>query len=141
VSTDRKRYKTQWTAQFYAAAELTRRDYLVSFTFGNAPVIDLLVVSPQGEHFMVDVKGLSSKNFWLVQEHEPQDDLFYILVHLPSDSQPPNFYILTSRDMMKEINALKKQTVDAGKTWTGSGAGINWGTALDYKDRWDSFPA
>jgi hypothetical protein len=53
-----KRYKTQWAAQFYAAAELTRRGYLVSLTLGNAPVADLLAVSPSGKHFMVDVKGL-----------------------------------------------------------------------------------
>lgn len=140
MSTDRKRYRTQWAAQFYAAAELTRRGYLVSFTLGNAPVVDLLVVSPKNEHFMIDVKGLSSKNFWLVKEHEPQDDLFYILVYLPSDSQPPNFYIISSKEMAKEINALKQQTIDAGKDWTGSGAGINWGTAVPFKDRWNLLP-
>lgn len=141
MSTNQRRYRTQWAAQFYAAAELTRRGYLASFTLGNAPIIDLVVVSPNDkQRFMVDVKGLSSKNFWLVREHEPQDDLFYILVYLPSDFQPPNFYIMTSKDMAKEINTLKKQTIDAGKTWTGRGTGINWGAALPYKDQWNLFP-
>ena len=56
-----KRYQTQWAGQFYVAAELTRRGYLVSLTLGNAPVVDLLVVSPDGEHFGVDVKGQSTR--------------------------------------------------------------------------------
>ena len=57
------RYKTQWATQFYAAAELTRRGYLVSLTFGNAAVSDLHVQSPDGVLFTVDVKGQSSRNF------------------------------------------------------------------------------
>jgi hypothetical protein len=136
-----KRYRTQWATQFYAAAELTRRGYLVSFTLGNAPVVDLLAVSPQNNHFMIDVKGLSSKNFWLVQERKPKDDLYYILVYLPPDFQSPHFYILTSAYLMQEIGKLKNATIEAGKRWVDSGAGINWGTALDYKDRWELLPA
>jgi hypothetical protein len=136
-----KRYRTQWAAQFYAAAELTRRGYLVSLTLGNAPVADLLVVSPSGKHFMVDVKGLSSKNFWLAQEREPQDDLYFILVYLPSEFQPPSFYVLSSAELVKAIKALKAQTLAAGKKWVESGAGINWGTALEYQNRWELLPA
>ncbi len=140
MGADRKRYRTQWAAQFFAAAELTRRGYLVSFTLGNAPVVDLMAVSPSGTHFEIDVKGLSSKNFWLVQEREPRDDLFYILVYLPPDYHPPNFYIFTSKVLMENIRAQKTQTLESGKKWIDSGAGINWRTALEYQDRWDLFP-
>ena len=38
-----KRYCVQWAAQFFVAAELTRRGYIVSFTLGNAPETDLHV--------------------------------------------------------------------------------------------------
>ena len=55
-----KRYRTQWATQFYVAAELTRRGYLVSLTFGNAAVSDLLVSSPSGNNFTVDTKGQST---------------------------------------------------------------------------------
>lgn len=57
------RFSTRWSAQFYVAAELTRRGYLVSLTLGNALFADPLVVSPAGVHFMVDVKGQSTRNF------------------------------------------------------------------------------
>jgi hypothetical protein len=140
MSADRKRYRTQWAAQFFAAAELTRRGYLVSFTLGNAPVVDLMAVSPTGTHFEIDVKGLSSKNFWLTQERESRDDLFYILVYLPPDYRPPNFYIFTSKVLMENIRVLKTQTLESGKKWIDRGAGINWRTALEYQDRWDLFP-
>jgi len=46
MSSQTRKYLPQWACQFYAAAELTRRGYLVSLTFGNAPVADLLVVNP-----------------------------------------------------------------------------------------------
>lgn len=70
MSKQNLRYRTQWTSQFYAAAELTRRGYLVSLTFGNAPVSDLLVRSLDDNQFSVDVKGQSTKNFWLIQRRE-----------------------------------------------------------------------
>ena len=135
-----KRYRTQWAAQFYAAAELTRRGYLVAFTLGNAPATDLLAISTGGVKFMVDVKGLSSKNFWLVREREPQDDLYYVLVYLPSDLKLPEFFILKSGELMDAIKKLKKQTHAAGKKWVDSGAGIDWGTALSYGNRWNILP-
>jgi hypothetical protein len=140
MNTQQKKYRTQWTAQFYAAAELTRRNYIVSFTLGNAPVVDLHVVCPQGDHFMVDVKGLSNHNFWLVREREPQVDLFYILVYIPETSQPPEFFILSSKEMMDGIESLRTKTIKAGKNWNPSGAGLNWGGALEFKDRWGSLP-
>jgi hypothetical protein len=54
---------------------LTRCGYFVSLTLGNAQVADLLVVSPEGKHFMVDVKGQSTRNFWLIQHRESMNDL------------------------------------------------------------------
>lgn len=79
VTLQSRKYQTQWAAQFYAAAELTRRGYLVSLTFGNASEIDLLAVSPSGKHFAVDVKGQSTRNFWLIQQRKNRDDLYFIV--------------------------------------------------------------
>jgi len=135
-----KRYHTQWSAQFFAAAELTRRGYLVSLTLGNAPAIDLVVVSPKGTHFAVDVKGLSSPNFWLIAERLCQPDLYFMLVHVPASDDHPDFYILRSESVMTEIAKLRQQTLDSGKKWVESGAGLNWGAALPFKDRWDLLP-
>lgn len=136
-----KRYFTQWAAQFFAAAELTRRGYLVSMTFGNAPDVDLFARGPQGSHFDVDVKGLSSHNFWLLQERVSRADLYYILVHVPKAPDRPSFFVLTSGEAMTEITNLKQRTINSGGAWLDSGAGFSWGTGLLYADRWSILPA
>lgn len=50
------RFQTQWSGQFGVAHEMTRRGYLVSFTMGNAPAIDLLCRSPKDQDFSLQVK-------------------------------------------------------------------------------------
>ncbi len=134
------RYQTQWSAQFFAAAELTRRGYLVSLTLGNAPVVDLLAISPAGQHFQVDVKGLSSKNFWLIRERECPADLFFILVYVPLKGDHPQFFIISAGTVMAEIRSLREETLRKRKKWTLWGAGLNWGTAAAFRDRWDLLP-
>src|ERR1700683_1792340 len=59
-------HRTQWAAQFGVASELCKRGYQVALTMGNHPVVDLMVVSPKGKQFSIDVKGLYKRNFWVV---------------------------------------------------------------------------
>ena len=106
------RYRTQWAAQFYTAAELTRRGYLVPLTFGNAPVSDLLVKSPNGSQFTVDVKGQSTRNFWLIQPRMPDPRHFFILVFLPKENTPPQYFIISSDDLMR----LREANDERGRT-------------------------
>ena len=140
-----KRYRTQWAAQFYAAAELTRRGYLVSITLGNAPVVDLLVVSPSGKHFMVDVKGLSSKTCWLIRRPEAQDDLYFVLVYIPPASgsplayQSPDFYVLSSAEVVKELEETKSVREAAG-TYRPDFEDIRYKPILKYQNRWEVLP-
>ena len=61
-------YQTQWAAQFAVASELCKRGYQVASTLGNQPAVDLMVQSPKGEQFTIDVKGLYRRNFWAVKE-------------------------------------------------------------------------
>jgi hypothetical protein len=93
--------QTQWATQFLAAAELIRRGYTVSLTQGNnAPVADLMVGSSSSKLFWVDVKGLSSKNAWLITPKDSRDELFYILVLLsplmkePEKRTADRFFVL-----------------------------------------------
>jgi hypothetical protein len=134
-----QKYKTQWAAQFFGAAELTRRGYLVSLTFGNAPISDLLVKSPNGVQFSVDVKGQSTRNFWLIQSRETDQNHYYILVFLPQLPQHPKFFILSSKELMKKREE-HKQHILPKRTYNDKLGGINWTTAFDYEDKWDSLP-
>lgn len=135
-----KSYQTQWTAQFYVAAELTRRGYMVSLTLGNAPVADLLVVSPDKKHFTIEVKGQASKNFWLIKKIVPREDLFFILVYLPKNNERPKFYIMTSEELMEEREKYKKHIESTTGKYRDHTGGINWSTALKHEDRWDKLP-
>ena len=136
-----KKYQTQWATQFYVAAELTRRKYLVSLTLGNAPVADLLVVSPSQKHFTVEVKGQSTRNFWLIRQIEPRDNLFFVLVYLPKNYEPPKFYILSSAELMRQREEYKRHIESTSGKYDDKMGGINWSTALEYQGRWDKLPA
>ncbi len=130
-----KRYRTQWAAQFYVAAELTRRDCLVSLTLGNAPVKDLLVVNPAGCNLSVDVKGLADRNFWLIKRRTPGRDLFYVLVSVPKDG-PPRFFIMSSIEVIQRIDRYKKERLRAGKRYHENMEGFGWADAVEHENRW-----
>lgn len=134
------KYKTQWATQFYAAAELTRRDYLVSLTFGNAAVSDLHVQSPKGTLFTVDVKGQSSKNFWLVQRRAYLPNHYFVLVYLPPALAQPRYFVMSSTELMRRRNEYEEISRSRGKYRDDLG-GMNWTTAHEYEDRWDLLPA
>ena len=140
MSKQSRKYQTQWASQFYVAAELSRRSYLVSLTLGNAPVADLLVVSPEQHHFMVDVKGQSTRNFWLIQRREPNEDLYFVLVYLPKGNEPPRFFVLSSAELMKRREEYRKHIEATSGKYKDETGGINWTTAFDYENLWDILP-
>jgi transcriptional regulator with XRE-family HTH domain len=123
-------YLTQWAAQFLVAGELTRRGYLISFPFGNAPATDIHATSPNGTSFPVEIKGLKSANFWLVRKPRGKDLRLYILALVPQGEplKAPRYFVLTAKDLLL-IH------VDDPK-WPG----MNWGAVLEYESRWDKLP-
>jgi hypothetical protein len=137
-----KRYSVQWAAQFFVAAELTRKGYTISFTLGNAPETDLHVSNIDSSiQFRVDVKGHSTKNFWEIKYKKPKEDLFYILVDVFMN--PPIYYILHSEEMMKEWKEYHDYIIKFRKEKGRKPPSDNyrWGIrhtqAIKYKDRWD----
>lgn len=139
MTMQRSRYRTQWATQFFAAAELTRRGYLVSLTFGNAQVADLLVQSPNGNHFTVDVKGQSSKSFWLIQQRPLLPDHYFILIYLPKNEESPKYFVLSSNELMKKREEYKQHMLPKGRYRDDLG-GINWTIALQYENQWENLP-
>ena len=133
------RYRTQWAAQFYVAAELTRRGYLTALTFGNAALSDLLVQSPQGHAFTVDVKGQSTRNFWLVQRREGNANHYFVLVYLPPHFEPPQFFVLSSKQLMTHRGEYEVASKARGKYRDDLG-GMNFTTALPHRDKWNVLP-
>lgn len=136
--------QTQWATQFLAAAELIRRGYTVSFTQGNnTPVADLMVGSPSSKLFWVDVKGLSSKNAWLLSPKAPRENLFYILVLLsplvesPKQRAADRFFILSQAEAIEcEAAYMRAHPNDRGLI-----RGFGFSGAEGFEDHWKKLPS
>lgn len=144
-----KHHQTQWTGQFGVAHELTRRGYLVTLTFGNAPRTDLLCESPSGEIFGVQVKSLSSKTYFLFQDKLliPNSRLYFVLVHIPSSYEKPVEYFVFNNNQFidlykEEEDRLKKMEVQRGKPYAPFAKGINYGTVNkpNFLNAWHNLP-
>jgi len=143
-------YPVQWAAQFYTAAELSRRRYLVTFTLGNARRTDLLVRSPSEKEFAVEVKGQASHNFWIIRNDFGESEKYYFLVYVPDDfKKPVEFFIMTREEMMNERIKYQKHIEQDGGKYQDELGGFNWSTVLSkdnngnylYKEKWDKLPS
>lgn len=112
-------HQTQWAAQFAVASELCKRGYQVALTLGNHPAVDLMVQSPNGTKFTVDVKGLQGRNPWVVRAKSLQDGLFYIFAFVPTGAAN-RFHIATQKEVNAALKAKyevdRKRALAKGKT-------------------------
>lgn len=139
-------HRTQWAAQFAVASELCKRGYEVAFTMGNHPSIDIMVTSPRGCPFGVDVKGLYKKNFWAVRAKAIRTDLFYVLAFVPDDSSN-RFFVLTQSQVNTEIAAdierARSRAIARGAPGETAERfpGIGWRFAETYEGQWSALPS
>ena len=141
-----QKYATQWAAQFTVAAELSRRGYRVSLTLGNAKAADLVVESPTGILFDLEVKGLASQNFWLIREDVPRTHQYFALLlvprGVPGDAalKSSRIFLATSQQVMAKVVSERERCLARRPDWKPSGSGLNWGEALEFESRWDVLP-
>jgi hypothetical protein len=140
----RSAHRTQWAAQFAVASELCKQDYQVALTMGNHPMVDLMVSSPTGAPFYVDVKGLYKKNFWGVRKRDPKPHLFYIFAFVP-DTEPNQFFILTQSQVNEEIEKGFARARARAKAKNKSDGKAELFPGLEWKfvsrfDKWDILP-
>jgi len=128
-----KNFITGMTGVFYTAAELSSRGFIVTITARNAPTVDLLVSKPDMKKTIsIQVKTNASNgthSFWLTGKNSMNlkaPNFFYILVNLKSDDKP-DFYIVPSRDLVKNIDYSK----------TKSGEWYSFQRNEKFRGRWD----
>jgi hypothetical protein len=95
---------TQWAAQFAVASELCKLKYEVALTLGNHPAVDLMVRSPAGTQFSIDVKGLHKPNFWPVKPKDLREHLYYVFAYVPK-GKPNEFFVPTQSQINDAIYA------------------------------------
>ena len=136
----RSGHRTQWAAQFAVASELCKLDYQVALTLGNHPAVDLMVLSPRGIPFLVDVKGMYKPNFWGVRKQSPRENLFYVFAYVP-DKGSNRFYVLTQHQVNEGIESYwaaglaKGRNAEKAKLFPG----IPWQFVQPYEN-WDALP-
>ena len=86
------RHNVEQMARAYLMYELAKRGYCVQITDSRFPTYDMLVVSPSGKHFGIEVKGQSAKNFWRFDEREPHPEMYYAFVYVPAEGFPNIHY-------------------------------------------------
>jgi hypothetical protein len=113
---------------------------------GNHPQADLMVISPNRVPFLIDVKGLYKKNYWLVRQQPARVELFYVFVFVP-DNSSNQFFVLTQEQVnegirtdLEHAKARKKAkgtVFDEKKAYMSS---VEWNFALRHKDAWSALP-
>lgn len=132
------KHNVEQMARGYLMYELAKRGYCVQITDSRFPTYDMLVVSPAGKHFGIEVKGQSTKNFWRFNDRVPQPEMYYAFVFVPQEDTP-RVFIMDSTTTMRLWNEYKTRTVQrTGKDdniW-----GLNWTQPHPYEN-FDLLPA
>jgi len=136
-------HRTQWAAQFAVASELCKQGYEVAFTMGNHPSVDLMVTSPNGVPFGIDVKGLYRRNFWVVKPKPLKSNLFYVFAFVP-DGAANQFFVLSQAEVNDEVakqdERARQAALAKGKAGAAAFPCIGWREASNYRDRWRVLP-
>jgi hypothetical protein len=132
----RSRDRTQWAAQFAVASELCKRDYRVTFTLGNNPGFDLMVMSPNKISLPVEVKGLHKPAFWQMEKKPPHPGLSYVFAYVPDD-EPNQFFVMTQATINHLIDAWANRK---GPPPPQARLGVPWKDAEKHKSAWRMLP-
>ena len=134
---------TATAAVLALGAELSRRGYDVTFTMGNTPKIDMMCSVPNRPAFKIQVKGVSNRAAFYVQEEffsgDAQSDSYLVVVYVPKLETKDSFefHILRHDQAKLEFEKMPKFKKD-GRPYIG-GSGLNWKSVSQYKD-WNAFP-
>jgi len=132
------RHNVEQMARAYLMYELAKLGYCVQITDSRFPAYDILVVSPSGKHFGIEVKGQRTKNFWRFNERTPHPEMYYAFVFVPQDG-PPQVFIMDSKTTMRLWKEYKGKALKRGakkdNIW-----GLNWKQPHPFENRYDMLP-
>ncbi|MDE3109500.1 MAG: hypothetical protein KGL02_06125 [Acidobacteriota bacterium] len=130
----RKGQQSGMRGVFLAAAELARRDFIVSPTARNAAGADLLVTN-QGcsVAYSVQVKtNTAAFDWWVVGAPNKQpraESHVYVLVNIRAEPSQTEFFVVPSKFVADHTRRVGKAT----PAWFG----IDLRNVQQFRDRWD----
>lgn len=127
--------KSGLAGELFVAAELLKRDYQVSLTFGNAKSIDLFVFNERTERtLIVQVKALRSKNYFTLDPRNVTPEHIYAFALLNKPGEPVEFYITDGETLLAEKERFFGKDHETSKF-----NGIYYKSLLSFKDDWSVF--
>ncbi|MCJ7776781.1 MAG: hypothetical protein MUP16_00465 [Sedimentisphaerales bacterium] len=132
------RHNVEQMARAYLMYELAKRGYSVQITDSRFPTYDMLVISPSGKLFGIEVKGQQTKNFWRFNERQPHSEMYYAFVFVPQDEIPRVFIMdsTTTMRLWKEYkNSALKKGAKEDNQW-----GLKWTQPHPFENRYDMLP-
>lgn len=95
--------------EFFVAAELLKRGFQTSVTFGNAKSIDLLAHNPTIDHtFAVQVKALRVTNYFLISRDRVKESHIYVFVLLNKPGEVVRYFIVPGTVLANEADRFGK---------------------------------
>ena len=86
--------------ELFVAAELLKRKFQTSVTFGNAKAIDLFTHnSKTGRTFAIQVKTLRGRNYFFLGREDVKSDSIYIFVILNKPGKPVQYFVVPGQDL------------------------------------------
>ncbi len=99
--------------ELFVAAELLKRGWQTSITFGNAKAIDLLVHNPEIDRtFTVQVKALRSPNYFLLRHSSVRRNDVYVFVLLNKPGAPVKYYVVPGAILLDTPERFERWFID-----------------------------
>lgn len=125
---------TGLAGEFFVAAELLKRGYQTSVTFGNAKSIDLLTYNPStGMTFTVQVKALRKMNYFPIQPTKVDSRHIYVFVLLNKPGESVQYYVVPGTVLVSEAERFGKDFQHP------TFPGIHPKKLLDFSEAWHYF--
>jgi hypothetical protein len=98
-----ERNNSHLAGEYFVAAELYRRGFLVGMTIGNAKAIDLFA-NKDNKTFSIQVKAIRNKKSvgWPIMKNKVINGILYIFVNL-NDQAIPDYYIATAKETRDNV--------------------------------------
>lgn len=101
--------------EYLVAGELSKKGYIASITLRNTREIDILTSNRDATKSVgIQVKSTKHSNArnWILNEKSENyyaDNLFYVFVNLKEGNQRPDFFIVPSKIVAKQITKSHKR--------------------------------
>ncbi|MFC1919869.1 hypothetical protein ACFLWX_03670 [Chloroflexota bacterium] len=102
------------SGEYYVAAELSQRGYVASVTLRNTEGIDILASNKDASR-SVAIQVKTNRGYgksWLISrknENRYKENFFYVFVSLKELGQRPDFHIVQSKTVAKDISERHKR--------------------------------